>query len=108
VNIISKNRAIITELHAKAKRVGCKFRNKDLQRIRYAGAKGLNDMFKLNYCSSVSLDDNGELVFGDGAIADLIPRGITLLEKVIKSPEAYAYHQPVILGLEHGVSYKKD
>ena len=97
MGIVDKNKALITELHAKAKSRGVKFRNKDLKRLRYAGAKTLSDMFSLTYGFNVTLDEQGELVFSN-PIADIVPSK-SLFDFIKPDPSwSELYHQPVTFG----------
>jgi len=101
-------REIVERNFDKASKVGCKFRNKDLRRLKSATpASTLNDLFDLNYSISATLE-NGKPSFTN-PIAEVIPKANRLFSVIDSlglsnnNSVANLYHQPVILGLEHGI-----
>ena len=108
MSIVEKHKALLLALQAKAKSRGVRFGKKELKRLKFAGAKGLGDMFSLAYGLDVTLNEQGELVFSN-PIMDLIPQSKGLLDMIAPDPNwSNAYHQPVIMGTAHGLSFKDE
>jgi hypothetical protein len=85
--------------HKKAKELGVKFRNSDLDRLKRAiPGSSLNDLFTLHYATKVRLDYTGELVFSN-PVADIIMNSNSLLDRIAKDPGHWAYHIPIVLKL---------
>jgi hypothetical protein len=106
MSIADKNKELLIKFHAKAKRVGCKFRNKDLRRLKYVGVNTFNDMLGVYFGYNVKLDEHGELVFSDKTIIeDMVPKH-SLLDMLKPDPNwSNTYHQPVVMCTEHSLKY---
>jgi hypothetical protein len=105
-----KFRKLAQQYYDKAKSKGVKFRNKDLRRLQSScGTGNFSGLFDLYYGASAKIDKHGDLILGN-PIADIIPNSMGMWKALdlISKPEANIYHQPVIIGLEHGIGYGED